>query len=224
MSQQETTLEAKLRQIPLEDALAALDAFLKDNDLEMSATRSGMKRTISNVSTYYNKSSANGVTRSSAPDDIPDAYLVNFGENEGFVVLGANENVADIVAVTENGNITEELEIVFVGDHLIIDGVTVEDEYEDTVEDDDLYEIPIETIDWYCAEDDDYYTASESVSDLVSEMIKNGINQPLNYEVVENEEEEQHIGSDVYPTPTYVIKEPLLKTSWGQREPYNNIA
>ena len=35
---------------------------------------------------------------------IPDAYLVNFDNQEGFAILGANSEVAPIIAVVEKGN------------------------------------------------------------------------------------------------------------------------
>lgn len=88
-------LEARV--IPAEEALLNLEGFL--SGVQMPKTRSGVERKVSTVETHY---SSSYVTTSGDP--MPDAYLVNFVNEEGFAVLGANSSVAPIIVVVEEGN------------------------------------------------------------------------------------------------------------------------
>lgn len=47
------TQDAELRQIPLEEALATLEDFLRNNESDMLATRSGSARKIAEISTFF---------------------------------------------------------------------------------------------------------------------------------------------------------------------------
>ena len=111
---QKQTVE--LRQIPVEEALATLTEFLQENKGDLRDTRSGRPREIVSVSTYYGSHKGTQTETRAANehvDSIPNAYLVNFGNGEGFAVLGANTAVPEIVAVTENGQIEEDLTVIF---------------------------------------------------------------------------------------------------------------
>ncbi len=83
--------------IPVEDALEYLNDFLADT--KMIATKSGDARQIASVETHYSETKAD--IQGSA---LPDAYLVNFKNDAGFAVLGANTSVDPIIAVIEEGN------------------------------------------------------------------------------------------------------------------------
>ena len=145
-------------------------------------------------------------TRTTRTSDIPDAYLINFADGEGFAVLGANNTVADIIAITETGQIQEDLQVVLSEYYIEIDDTT---EVED-----DLHEISENSISWYCAEDDDFYTGAIINGDFVTECIKMAIYQPIDTPITGNYI--PSTGSNRYTTKT-----PLLKTNWGQGEPYN---
>lgn len=137
--------------IPQEKALATLRSFMDSVEGEMPPTKSGEGRKISTVDTYY----ISNPTKSA--ESIPAAYVVNFENNEGFAVLGANSNVADIVAVTESGNIDP---VTFaVRDSLVIDPEPVDPIFplDPVLPDED--DIPSD-FEWYCDEDDDYFICS----------------------------------------------------------------
>lgn len=134
--------------IPLEDAMSSLEQFLSEVEGDFCATRAGSTRKIESVDVHYSDLYA---TRSG--ESLPDAYIVNFEDDEGFAVLGANTAVASIVAVTEKGH---------------IDPVTlsVQEGQEDNPD--------MSNFNWYCEEDDDYYTMGPNTG-IVTESIKNAI-------------------------------------------------
>lgn len=177
----------EVKQIPLEDALATLEDFLQTNEQDMRSTRSGSSRQIADVITYYGVgNSTRGVS-----GGIPDAYLVNFEDEGGFAVLGANNAVPKIVAVTEDGRILDDLTIVHKNEDGYIDDGT-----------DDL-----DDFDWYCEEDRDYYTASSAIN---SDLIRNGLARRM---IDDGSEVCVTDGAKVTSMPE---KSPLLKTNWGQ--------
>lgn len=154
--------------VPLEDALATLGNFLKENESGMSATRSGSPREFASVHAYYIPESFEYKTSTRSlcetrQDSIPDAYLVNFANDEGFAVLGANSAVADIVAVTEKGQIKDDLTVIL--------------EEEELVDDDDPYDVQVDSIVVYCEEDDDFYSSAVSASSVVSTLLCQGIDR-----------------------------------------------
>ncbi len=87
-----------LQIVPKEEALALLDRFL---DETYPATKSEPKRKIATVSEYYGEAPLTKANDKGEQVKIPQAYLVNFEGERGFAVLGANNKVPDIVAVTE---------------------------------------------------------------------------------------------------------------------------
>lgn len=89
--------ELATRVIPLEEALSNLDGFI--SCVQMPKTKSGVERQVSTIETHY---STYKVASSGEP--MPEAYLVNFADDEGFAVLGANTSVTPIIAVLEKGN------------------------------------------------------------------------------------------------------------------------
>lgn len=97
ISSSDTVIEDGIEIIPIDDALATLNDFLSQSS--MTKTSSGNDRVVSSIETHY---SSDAVTK--AGESIPDAYLVNFDDDAGYAVLGANNNIDPIVAVIEQGN------------------------------------------------------------------------------------------------------------------------
>ena len=190
-----------LRQIPIEEALATLNEFLQANKGDLLETKSGRPREIVSVFPYYGShKGAQTETRATngSVDNIPNAYLVNFGDGEGFAVLGANTAVAEIVAVTENGQIEDDLTVIFRDIH---------ESYENNDPDDQQ----IDTAGYYCVEDDDFYSAAATNAEFVSECIRSAVD--CRFEMGDDE--------GGLNSPPLTIKEPLLNISWGQEDPYN---
>ena len=186
-------LSTEVKQIPLEDALATLEDFLLSNEQDMCATRSGASRQIADITTYYG---TNERTRA-ASDEIPDAYLVNFEDENGYAVLGANNAVPRIIAVTEDGHILDDLTVV-------------------SKDEDDYFEpdfTELEGFDWYCEEDDDYYTASVAIS---TDLIKNALATRKTFDESDRNTESNGNTGSASSTTYMPDKAPMLKTNWGQ--------
>lgn len=212
LGEKQITQEVELKQIPLEEALETLENFLSENESDMYPTRSGSARKIANISTYYKAGELNATgTRTTQASDIPDAYLINFADGEGFAVLGANNAVADIVAVTEKGQIQDDLQVVLSTYYTEVDDASEEDG-------DDLYEISEDSIGWRCDEDDDFYAGAIITTNFVTECIKVAIEQPTNTTVIVDENVSNNPATE---SAKYVTKAPMLRTNWGQGSPYN---
>lgn len=107
--------EMSVEIVPLEKALQNLDAFLASSG--MLQTKAGISWEVSNVETHYSRWR---VTKSG--EAIPDAYIVNFTEENGFAVLGANTAVSPVVAVSYKGSLEAGfLEKNFTSDTLTCD-------------------------------------------------------------------------------------------------------
>lgn len=124
--------------------------------------------------------------------ESPAAYVVNFADNEGFAVLGADGKVAPIVAVTESGSIDPVT--------LSVNSISPPETQIDEGFDDSG--IDWKTFDWYCPEDDDYYTMG--LDTVVTDLVLGGIDCPA-------------------PTPWPSIPSPedvapLLSIKWNQGE------
>ena len=85
--------------LTVDDAVANLNNFL--SAVQGPATKSGDERKIKSVEAHYDNTV---LTRSG--ESVPDAYLVNFDNDEGFAVLGAKSTIAPVIAVVEQGNTT----------------------------------------------------------------------------------------------------------------------
>lgn len=184
------------RMISQDEAISTLMAFLEDTELP---TRSGKSRTISSVSVY-----SKPVTKAQMEDatESPSAYLVNFDDDEGFAVLGATTDVPDIVAVVESGHIEDDLTIV----------VPEEENESPDIEDeeDEEYEMDEDSLDMYCAEDGDYYSAQQAPIAVVGSLISTGL-----------DEEDPSGEGCIAVRKTYTTRLPILKTNWDQNPPYN---
>lgn len=153
--------EVSVEIVPLEKALQNLDAFLASSG--MLQTKAGISREVSNVETHYSRWR---VTKSG--EAIPDAYIVNFTEENGFAVLGANTAVSPVVAVSYKGS----LEAGFLEKNFTSDTLTC---------DVDGNEVDLSTFDFYSEEDDDYYVMAElnerisNVKSFMQEILLSGI-------------------------------------------------
>lgn len=87
--------------IPVDEAIKTLNNFLADT--KMIATKSGSQREIASIETHLSDSNKDDTRKS-----IPDAYLVNFKDEEGFAILGANTSIDPVIAVIEDGNTSWE--------------------------------------------------------------------------------------------------------------------
>lgn len=85
--------------IPVTEALENMAEFLSDT--KMTKASGGNDRVIASIETHFSLNK-----KDVAGNALPDAYLVNFENDEGFAVLGANSDIDPIVAVVENGNTT----------------------------------------------------------------------------------------------------------------------
>ena len=84
-----------------EVALDILNDFMQRVEGGLLPTKSGQNRVIESFDTYYKE----GVTTKSVNGTLPSAYIVNYANNEGFAVIGANTDMPPIVAVTEKGTL-----------------------------------------------------------------------------------------------------------------------
>lgn len=220
---QMTPQDEGVQVVPLEAALSTLEAFLEGEEL----TRAGGRREIESISVYYGpkKTSDVTLTRSDTTGDDdeseneePLAYLVNFANDEGFAVLGANADVDDIIAVTENGHILDDLTVVV--------DEALDEEMEDALDGDDIDE-PVDTVGVYCEEDDDFYCAAVPYATVVRTLLIEGINGGGGG--MGDGGGGGGGGSGWTPgsgggndNPSRLTtKTPLLNYSWGQGEPYN---
>ena len=94
-------VESSVPKVPVsfDDAMRTLAEFLSDTPLPLSVTKRDGGRVVKNSGVYYSQESR------MENNPIPDAYVVNFEDGKGFAVLGANDRVAPVIAVTEKGHI-----------------------------------------------------------------------------------------------------------------------
>ena len=179
----------------------------------MIQTKSGSERRYSQIETYY---SISPLTKS-VDDSIPTAYVVNFEDEEGFAVLGANRLVPDIVAITESGKIdpltlqvTSNPEVSINSDATFVDMDESEIEYFNDnvfITTDSLY---------FCNEDNDYYDGVSTTDDMATSLIQECLRTTTSDFYVDNRVEGES------SSPRYYTKSPLLgQCSWGQTSPYN---
>lgn len=190
----------------VEQALANLQIVLDAID---GGTRS-RTRSIKSIETVYCEEVLAG-TRSETSKEGELVYIVNFENNDGYAVLGADEQLAPVITVTEKGSVSQK--------DLLINPDAMKDlEYEklDQDSDPDYKDSP-----FYDAEDDDFYLG-ESDSTFANTMISNYLNNFLRndgeFEYADdcphNPEDGIKIRRETYAT--------LIKTKWGQNQPFNN--
>lgn len=90
-------LYSPVSEIPIESAVKKLNEFLLGT--KMTKAEGGVERHIISIEPHYSPS-----MKDEAGNAMPDAYLVNYGDDQGFAILGANSQVDPVVAVVERGN------------------------------------------------------------------------------------------------------------------------
>lgn len=205
------------RIISVEDALQKLDLFLSDNPLPQ--TRSGGMRRYSTVSTYYCERVITRTDEGTTTEELPTAYIINFENDEGFAVLGANEAIPDILAVTESGHIDPASLQVNAGTNCVsTDFFSDNDMDESEISEFNENVTIIDGSLFYSQEDDDYYVGSADVDEFTSELIRQGIENSYREFNIEDPTAGPESG-DRYEE--YAIHSPMLSYSWGQSSPYN---
>lgn len=200
--------------VSVEEALQTLDSFLSDNNLVQ--TKSGQNRTYSNVSTYYRRGVLTKSGADTTFDNIPAAYVVNFDNNAGFAVLGANNIVPDIVAVTEFGAI-DPVTLEVVDNSGFVDSYSAMFEDMDESEINNFRESVVVTADslLYSPEDDDYYVGMNNTGNISNVMIHQCFESSYNDFLIKG-----GVGGSL--GANYTVKDPLLTYSWDQIPFYNN--
>lgn len=186
LTKEENQSNQGIFEVTPEDAMNVLSDFMIHSGFCM--TKSGTERKILSFNTYYNDDID---TKSSATVTYPNAYLVNFADNEGFAVLGANTSVAPIVAVVDRGNINPET-------------LEITDKFLENGESDISESIDWTTFDWYCEEDEDYYVMTNQR--FVTNMIKGAIDLQGNI----------YYAPPVSGETVIQTVEPLIELTWGQ--------
>ena len=179
-----------MEEISLDEALSSLEIFMQN---AYPNTKSFLTDRIANIETHYNK----GILTKSGVAS-PDAYIVNFKEESGFAVLGANTSVDEIIAVSEGGSLT-----VTDVDYAL-SGLPFESEL---IYDDDGNLIT----DFYSLEDDDYYCAeyAQSAEVLQARLIAESLS-------VANKRKSNPTIEVTTPATYYTTPAPLVKTCWTQ--------
>ena len=218
--------------IPVESALEELDAAL---DAIYPPTRGVARKTYSKE----NISVCGGIaTRSGEGDNLPDTivYVVNFDNSEGFAVLGAQEGMSPIYAITESGRLDPgELDpFIFSGyqEEPYIDYDAI-DEAEDNKcdcgyegDDDDHDCLDNDDFDDSFIDDEDIH--KKLLGTIIASDLLNGDRDQdhrldINLDPTEREPTGKPIDRQVTTTTwkqrTHV--EPLLETQWHQGDPFN---
>lgn len=193
--------------IPLETALETLNDFLSSHESEMPQTKSGSPRRISSIDIYPPSYSATKSVDRDSTGQNPVAYIVNFEDNDGFAVLGANDKLPGIIAVTEGGYIDPATLKVYNKAPTRLSDIGGESSDGDDWSGDNL------DSQYYCEEDGDYYSAMASGADdnpIVNGLIRNGtFEPPIEY------------GDDTGYPEKFAKCSPLVNLKWHQDAPYN---
>ena len=98
--------------VPVEQALEDLQGLLEAIDApaeDGAVTRSGGIRRVKNVTTVSPEALSPGGTRSEATADVEDLlYIVNFENEAGYAILGADDRLEPVYAVVDEGSLTTE--------------------------------------------------------------------------------------------------------------------
>lgn len=107
-------VESSGHRVPVDAALAGLRSLIKQID---GTTRSGVTRTIREVLPLRSRMAVLTRAVDAGITDRPDTllYLVNFDDDAGYAILGADDRLVPIFALVDAGSISEE---DFTGDDL----------------------------------------------------------------------------------------------------------
>lgn len=94
--------------VPVEQALEELQSVLEEIDIpaeDGAVTRSGGIRRVKNVTTVSPEVLNPDGTRSEATADVEDLlYIVNFENEAGYAILGADDRLEPVYAVVDEGS------------------------------------------------------------------------------------------------------------------------
>ncbi len=187
-------------EIPLDEALSALDRFYES----AGATTRGSHRIIGNVSSITSFDMFGAQTRGGEDDDAGSMIrVVNFANDEGFAVLGADSRLDTVLVVGDRGNI----------DPLVFTSAGSDGSYGRP------HPIEIDADDLYCAEYDEYYLGDmyggENDPYIVGALVRD-YTQRRTIQLDQKQIYDCMIGAGA------VEVKPLLKTCWHQNTPYNS--
>ena len=190
--------------VPVEQALEELQSVLEEIDIpaeDGAVTRSGGIRRVKNVTTVSPEVLNPDGTRSEATADVEDLlYIVNFENEAGYAILGADDRLEPVYAVVDEGSLTTE-EFRY--------AVTVTPEQ---AEADGELVFPLQM------------AAQAAIGGVDTGGGGNGI---VGGPITDIEhwwpEGQQPVGIDYEPWETKEQSGILLKTRWNQTKPYNYL-
>ena len=210
-------------EIPLDEALSALDRFYES----AGATTRGGHRSIARIDRISAADMFPAATRS---DEIPEAgdmlYVVNFSNDDGYAILGADSRLDTVLIVGDTGNFALPLFGSPTSQLPVLpwrDSIPNHNPFPDPLNpgrDHDIRIMPgLTSDDLYCEEEDEYYIGAIGnicpVDDLVIDLLIDytqrhtiGVGGKVEYSG-------SHGGGGAANI------EPLLKTKWGQQYPFN---
>lgn len=100
--------QTDLHKIPVEKALAELNTLLEA--IDGPQTRSGTARRVESVKSLRAADLARATrTEKAEHTDIGDlVYIANFENGEGYAILGADDRIESVIAITEQGSLTPQ--------------------------------------------------------------------------------------------------------------------
>lgn len=188
-----------------QEQLTPVDPVPEVGDIALTATSLSVNQALNNLAFVYrnfdgktqvakrirkvdvitrrdlNASSTRGLTRSDIEEEAPLLYVINYENNEGFALLGADVQVPPIISIGDEGNFATQEYLDFVNSG-------TEEVFADLGDD-------------------------TNVQNLQFAMVSNAINSNPVYPINPSFE---------YTDTAVLVKcWPLLKTKWGQGNPYN---
>lgn len=224
--------------IPLETALSELDAAL---DAIYPSTRGVARKTYSRE----NVSVCGGIsTRSDSAADLPDTivYVVNFDNSEGFAVLGAQEGMTPVYAITDNGGLAPgELDPFIMSAYDTLQSMDIDfdmiDEAQDNVcdcgyegDDEDHECLDDDEVDDIIVDDEDIHKhllGNSIATDIL--ILDRGFDQRQNIYIDPNDQlppnktVERTVSTTTWQKDKYI--KPMLATTewWHQGSPFNDM-
>ncbi len=196
--------------VPLDQALRTLEDFMAENEGEMIMTKSSEPRVIESIDVRY-------AVRDSIEqeDSIPELYIVNFAEKEGFAILGATEDLPRIITLSESGYLDP------VSLCVEIDSVSPL-RPDTTFTNSGIIPMPME-FDNYCPDVDDYYVLTNP--NVINVFIDNGIqhrDESFTRPGTDNILTEEGLPAQTEIGAPFSTSLPMTQMHWGQGD-WNNI-
>ena len=218
-----------IRPVSIESALATLDDFMVKSSSSETRVESGAGYTIASITTYKSPS-----TRAVETEDLAKAYIVNFANDQGFAILGANTAMPDVLIVSSMGQIdTNTFKVV-------VPSFLKNPEHEANTRSSEAGETGSLPPSVFREDLNDFYTASEledAATDFLTVIVENAL-------MLEYNDAEEYVGGCT-PTPPnpgdgetpepdlggnvlhpdwnhqWQVRSPLLNYSWSQGYLYN---